>query len=266
MATTRSFSSLGVFATNADTVIPVTPIPGTAYRDTTTSEANNELGEQYNTEANSATFNQKLFIISSFTDIMDSHGMVGWSDLVDYTLPAWTWGSDNNFYFALQASGPSGVGAQDPVSTVGYWQVFTNGQTAIDQLDAFELALSNEVASSEGATLVGTTGQTVQEKLDALTLFGCKASARIDINANILYSNNISTASNPSNGRYEFTLTNARPNADYVVLGMHITDTAALKSIVLDSTTMTTSFFAVYSFDDNGGHSLIDGALCLAVF
>jgi len=166
MATTRTFTSLGVWAETATTTIPVNPISGVAYRDLTTSEALNEEGEQYNTDPNSATFNQRLFILSSFTDTLNTHGIVGWSDLVDYELPVFTWGSDNKFYEALQNSGPSGVGAQDPISSPTYWAEFISaGDVEQDLLD-FEAALADETVSTEGSRLVGHTGETVYDALN----------------------------------------------------------------------------------------------------
>ena len=171
MPTTRNFSSLGIWANDAETVIPMTPVEGVAYRNDTLTQMQNEAGEGYDTKPNSADFNQKMFIVTSFTDEMDSHGIVGWSDEVDYELPAITWSTNGFFYTALQASGPSGVGFKDPDTEPTYWElIFGSSQ--------FELDLSSQVLGDEGARLVGTTyqpdpllpvvGQTAQSSLELM--------------------------------------------------------------------------------------------------
>lgn len=152
MPTTRNFSSLGIWAKEAKLSIPMTPVEGVPYRDITVTKTQNEEGEGYDTRPNSATFNQKMFIVTSFTDEMDRHGIVGWSDQVDYELPAITWSTNEFFYTALQTSGPAGVGAKDPDTEPTYWErIFGSRQ--------FELDLSSQVLGNEGAGLVGTTYQ-----------------------------------------------------------------------------------------------------------
>lgn len=140
MATTRDFKSLGVWAENAETVIPVEPITSTAYRDESVTEADNEAGEGFDTIPNSATFNQRLFIVSSFTDLMDTHGIVGWSDDVDYDIPAMVFADNGLFYFALQPSGPS-TAPQDPTGAPTFWEEFVTQQL---------------LAADTGASLIGT--------------------------------------------------------------------------------------------------------------
>jgi hypothetical protein len=173
MANTRipPFKSLGNWAENADTIIPPVPSPAVAYRDETTTQMENEDGEFYNSIPGSAKFNQKMYIITRFITEIDQHGTVGWSDQVDYiahpptnVLAAITWADDGVFYQAVQESGPgTGAGAQDPALDVGgvYWEKITSAS-------AFLLDLSDQNPGTEGARLVGTTGQTVQTDLDFL--------------------------------------------------------------------------------------------------
>ena len=172
MATTRDFNSLGIWADDAETVIPMAPaepVEGVDYRNDTLTPSENEAGEGFDTKPDSADFNQKMFIITSFIDEMDKHGIVGWSDQVNYVVPVITWGSDGIFYTALQDSGPAGVGFKDPISEPTYWeQIFGSS--------SFELDLTSQVEGDEGAKLVGTTyqpdpslpvvGQTVQDSLE----------------------------------------------------------------------------------------------------
>lgn len=168
MSNTRDFKSLGVWAEDAVTPVPGFPVSGTSYRDETVTETANKLGDAYDTKPDSAVFNQKMFIITSFLDLMDKHGVVGWTDLVDYVVPAIVWGSDNSFYQALQASGPS-TAVKDPISEPTYWELVTSAtQLRTD--------LADETPGTEGSRLVGYNkfdvnggiddGLTVKEALD----------------------------------------------------------------------------------------------------
>lgn len=175
MSNTREFKSLGIWAENAETTLPIVPLPGIAYRNTGFSQADNEEGELYDSIPDSANFNQAMFIISSFTDTIDKHGTPGWYDMVDYDpLPALVWASDGKFYVALQPSGPNtAAGVRDPANGLepDYWQELISSVV-------LELDLSSQTPGDEGARQVGTTfqpdttdfptpvGQTVQDTLD----------------------------------------------------------------------------------------------------
>lgn len=161
MSSTRDFKSLGVWAKNANTTIPVNPVDGTAYRNTTYSQVQNEAGEPYDTKPDSANFNQKMFVITSFIDMLDKHGIVGWTNLVDYTPPAIVWASDNKFYMALLPSGPSST-VKDPIDSPTYWELVESAAT-------LRRELASQEEGSEGSRLVGYTNITVKDALDNLT-------------------------------------------------------------------------------------------------
>lgn len=171
MATTRDYESLGVWASDAETTLPIVPLPGVAYRNASYSQSENEDGEKYDSIPDSANFNQVMFIITSYIDTIDKHGTVGWSNAVDYNVPAFTWADDGFFYFALQSSGPTTT-IKDPSGDLNpdYWE-------RIISCIQFELDLSSQTPGSEGSRLVGTTlyqanlldppvGATVYENLD----------------------------------------------------------------------------------------------------
>jgi hypothetical protein len=160
MSSTRDFTSLGVWAENANTTIPPVPVDGTAYRNTAYTQLQNEAGDAYNTKPDSANFNQKMYVISSFIDMLDKHGIVGWSDEVDYAEPAVVWASDNKFYVALQASGPSTT-PKDPIDSPTYWELFESAAT-------LRRELASQEEGTEGARIVGYTDMTVQEALDSI--------------------------------------------------------------------------------------------------
>ena len=194
MPTTRSFISLGVWAENADTVIPPTPIPGTPYRNVALTAPQNEAGIGFQNGASSADFNQKMFIISSFTDMINEHGIPGWSDQVTYNVPAVVWADDGAFYFALQTST-----GQDPVTSPADWQ-----------LVAAMGNLQDETLGTEGSRLIGHTGATAASYLPF-------AAAKIDGAGNIIDSLNIASTVYNGTGNVSVTFTNTQPNANYWV-------------------------------------------------
>lgn len=194
MANTRDFISLGIWADDADTVIPPSPIPGTPYRNEGVTPGQNEAGLGYQNEADSADFNQKMYIISSFTDTINTHGIPGWSDQVSYDMPAVVWASNGEFYFAL---GPS-LG-QDPISSPSDWQLVAGmGE------------LNNETPGSEGTRLVGHTGFTLASFLPF-------ARCRVDGTGALSQNFNFATAVRNGLGDFSVTFTNAQPSADYQI-------------------------------------------------
>lgn len=122
MSSTRSVISPGVFASDASTVIPPTPIQGVSYRDPLGGPASAPDGWPFFEKVNSADFNQLMFQYSSLLDIIDKQGILGWSDLVDYAVPAIVFGSNGILYFAIQANGPGLSLVRDPITSVNFWQ------------------------------------------------------------------------------------------------------------------------------------------------
>lgn len=123
MSSTRSVISPGIFADAASTTIPPTPVAGVSYRDPVAGPLSVPDGWPYAERVNSAEFNQLMYQYSSLLSIIDKQGILGWTDLVDYTVPAIVFGSDGVIYTALQASGPSTT-ARDPISSPLYWKEF----------------------------------------------------------------------------------------------------------------------------------------------
>ncbi len=121
----RATKVLGIFAEDANTVIPVTPIDGTAYRDATIAAAIAKGGWPFNTIVDSKNFNQILYNYSQLLNGLDKRGILPYSTDVDYDdLPAIAWGSDGIAYKALIANGPATT-VVDPVGDVtGTWVSF----------------------------------------------------------------------------------------------------------------------------------------------
>ena len=94
MSSTRDFKSPGIFAEDATTVIPPTPIAGVAYRDAVTGTDDTPNGWRYGTRVASQDFNQVMYLLTSMLGMIDTQGILGWSDQVDYAVPAIVFGSN----------------------------------------------------------------------------------------------------------------------------------------------------------------------------
>lgn len=123
MSSTRDFNSPGIFAEDAATVIPPTPIAGVAYRDVTGGTVDTPNGWRYGTRVESQDWNQIMFLITSMIGMMDKQGVLGYSSSVDYGIPALAFGSNGLPYFCIQENGPSSS-VHDPISSPLYWQQF----------------------------------------------------------------------------------------------------------------------------------------------
>ena len=179
MPNTRDFKSLGVIASSAT---PITDrqgnrVQGTAYRNTDVTLENQQEGLVYDSVAISENMNQKLFNQSSFTDVIDSRGILGWSDDVDYVAPAIVSASNGKLYIARDSSGNGTRIGQpiDPASTsfdISTWWVEFESATPLRE------ELADETAGEEGSRLVGYNksnsnggideGVTVKDSLDEL--------------------------------------------------------------------------------------------------
>ena len=120
----RTVSITGVFAEDAATTIPETPIAGTSYRDTAMTEAEVKDGWSYKTIVDSAKFNQAMYQYSTISKLIETYGFLPWSNLTDYETGSICLGSDGVLYQASQTSGPSST-AYDPVNDNNhtYWNV-----------------------------------------------------------------------------------------------------------------------------------------------
>ena len=125
MSSTRDFVSPGIFANDASTTIPPTPIAGVAYRDAAAGTDDVENGWRYGTRVDSKDWNQIMFLLTSLAQMADKQGLLGWSNLVDYAVPAMVFGSNGLPYIAIQASGPATT-PQDPISAPLFWEQFAS--------------------------------------------------------------------------------------------------------------------------------------------
>ena len=124
----RTVSITGVFAEDALTTIPATPVPGTSYRDTAMTSTAIREGWAFKTIVDSAKFNQALYEYSSVTSQVEKYGFLPWSSLTDYVQGSVVLGSNGMLYQAKQATGPSTT-AVDPTTDSTVWQQIILGNT-----------------------------------------------------------------------------------------------------------------------------------------
>lgn len=186
MASTRSFKSPGVFAENASTTIPPTPIAGVAYRDAVTGADDTPNGWRYGTRVESQDWNQVMFMLTSMLAMQDKQGLLGWSDQVDYDVPAIVFGSNGLLYIALQASGPS-TAPQDPTAGLPYWSDFAmHGMVALTTSQTWTVPMAMQLGyirpkvtvvgggggGSKVTADVGNGGGGGGTSVDVINLFG----------------------------------------------------------------------------------------------
>lgn len=119
----RTTTITGVFAEDASTTIPTTPISGESYRNTALTEAEANEGWKYKNIVDSADVNQVLFEVTKILKLIEALGILTWSALTDYEAGSYCLGTDGKIYRAKQATGPSTT-ALDPVndSSNTYWE------------------------------------------------------------------------------------------------------------------------------------------------
>ena len=104
------------WAEDGSTVIPNPPVAGTTYRDESVDEDNIAEGQQYDGVADSARWNQLLYIITGILKDALAHGVLPWLNTQDYSEGAVVIGSNGELYRAKAANGPATSNVKDPVS------------------------------------------------------------------------------------------------------------------------------------------------------
>ncbi len=124
----RATKNPGIFAADAQTTIPPTPVVGVSYRDQANGLDNIRDGWPFKQIVNSPEFAQILHELTSLTDLVDRTGILEYKDDVEYDIvPAYVQGSDGLLYKSAIANGPgTGAGVVDPVGDVsGTWALFS---------------------------------------------------------------------------------------------------------------------------------------------
>lgn len=128
MPTNRTVSVTSVFAQNASTNIPASPVAGSSYRNANMTTTEVEAGWPFKTIVDSSNFNQTMFELSSIAKQFEQYGFLPWSNLTNYPIGGFALGSNGTLYQALQATGPATT-AMDPTTDTNmtYWQAVQFG-------------------------------------------------------------------------------------------------------------------------------------------
>ena len=125
----RTISLKGqVFADDASTVIPSTPVSGTPYRNSSLSGDTVRRGWPYSQVVDSADFNQFLWQLSAFLNEVERNGGLEYSALTDYEAGN-VCRYDNQdgsagLYRCLSANGPSSQ-VVSPIGGEGFWSLIS---------------------------------------------------------------------------------------------------------------------------------------------
>lgn len=123
MARNVSLNGL-VFASSANTNIPIVPIAGASYRNTSITDEEVKNGWGFSSIVDSKNVNEVFYRITSLLNEIEQTGFLVWSDLTDYPIGAIArYEGDGVFYEAIAASGPDNGGAKQPNTQTAYWKV-----------------------------------------------------------------------------------------------------------------------------------------------
>lgn len=91
-----------VWAVLAQTVIPPQPVSGQAYRNAAVEQAVIQLGQKFNSVADSALFNQFLYLVSNYGVAMGRRGILPWISAQEYRAGGLCIGPDGSLWQAQQ--------------------------------------------------------------------------------------------------------------------------------------------------------------------
>ncbi|MPW31988.1 hypothetical protein F9L16_23870, partial [Agarivorans sp. B2Z047] len=115
MSNTRNYKTLRPWAEDAEISIPEGgAVPGTSYRNTETTDNQSATGQAFKRALESGSFNQIFHLATKLVKDIETTGLLGWTNLIDYPVGAFVRGSDGRIYQAAEVSGP-GTTPIDPV-------------------------------------------------------------------------------------------------------------------------------------------------------
>jgi len=118
----RLITMVGQWAKNAQTNIPMPPVPGISYRNVTLARADIEGGQAYDKVYDSARHNQMKFLATGLVQQIEQYGILPWSSLTNYPAQGITLGLDGTLYSAIQPSGTDTDAGPQPTSNAEYWK------------------------------------------------------------------------------------------------------------------------------------------------
>lgn len=152
-----------VWAESALTTIPPIPVSEVAYRDTTQTPEQMEVGQQYNTIYNSARYNQLLFLLTSVAKTLCENGIMPFLAGQEYSQYARCIFTDGKLYTASRAILANEQPYPTPGDDSGVWTTEETGENLVPN--------SRRVIAGTGLTGGGplSSDVTLSAKLDGKT-------------------------------------------------------------------------------------------------
>ena len=135
-----------VFASDAETVVPISPAVGIPYRNPNLTSDKAGQGWPFSTVVDSADFNELMFRVTGLMDFVEKTGGIIWSPLTDYPVGAFVRDEQLIFWEATQASGPNNGGSQTPYIGSQYWKVAEIGR--VQDTNSIVLSIVNQVLTA----------------------------------------------------------------------------------------------------------------------
>lgn len=135
-----------VFASDAETVVPISPAVGIPYRNPNLTSDKAGQGWPFSTVVDSADFNELMFRVTGLIDFVEKTGGIIWSPLTDYPVGAFVRDEQLIFWEATQASGPNNGGSQNPYAGSQYWKVAEICR--VQDTNSIDLSFVNQVLTA----------------------------------------------------------------------------------------------------------------------
>ena len=149
---------MNIFAKNAETTIPDTPVTGTAYRNDALDASEMEAGFNYSSTASSADYNQLEFLISEFADLIERSGVLPWDASTKYKMGSVVINDDNAMYQSV-----SDNNVNNAPSESAEWAPITE---KINNLGPFlRIDLGNATTTGSNVTIVTSNGPTINSPI-----------------------------------------------------------------------------------------------------
>lgn len=178
------------WAEDGSTVIPNPPVAGTTYRDESVDADNIAEGQKYDGVADSARWNQLLYIMTGILKDTLAHGVLPWINTQDYAEGAVVIGSNGTMYIAKIANGPTTTNVKDPTTdaTADTWKIVLAISSVGEglQIESNKLKLSpyKGATASEAGELGGVPPAAKEDKDKFLKGDGTWAGVVRSVNSN----------------------------------------------------------------------------------
>lgn len=117
----RTFTSPGIWANDANTVIPTPPVAGLPYRNTSLSPDTVRNGQSYGAIGNSADWNQVLYQQSGLIQSAEQYGIMPYSPLTTYGDQGLCLYTDGKLYQVKAGTNPP---PNTPPTDTTYWKEY----------------------------------------------------------------------------------------------------------------------------------------------